>query len=158
MNHYISVLENWSVYVRPTAGLVGRDVVDALSRGSDEGSRKLVVGCFLSTWLWPSSNKPDSTPCCLFCLLLSSRSFPKNASWTWQHKALGKFSVFTLFFEHCQFTLLTNSHVAAGLTSVSTYLPQPLIPTSHLLSSTTCKCSSLLHWDIKSPMCCYFNN
>lgn len=75
------------VYVRATVGLVGRDVAEALSRGSDEGSRKLVVGCFLSTWLCPSSSKPDSTPCCLLCLLLSSRSFPKKASWTWRHKA-----------------------------------------------------------------------
>lgn len=88
LNHYIPFPgELKCVYVRAAAGLVGRDVAEALSRGSDEGSRKLVVGCFLSTWLCPSSSKPDSTPCCLLCLLLSSRSFPKNASWTWQHKA-----------------------------------------------------------------------
>lgn len=90
MSHYMPCtgIAKWCVYVRAAVGLVGRDVAEALSRGSEEGSRKLVVGCFLSTWPCPSSSKPDSTPCCLLCLLLSSRSFPKNASWTWQHKAL----------------------------------------------------------------------
>lgn len=52
----------------------------------------------------------------------------------------------------------TNSHVGAGLTFVGTYLPQPLKPTSHLLSSMTCSCSCLPQQDIKSPMCCRFNN
>lgn len=31
-------------------------------------------------------------------------------------------------------------------------------PDTQLLSSTTCSCRSLLHQDIKSPMCCRFNN
>lgn len=66
---------------------MGLDVPEVtLRRGSEEGSRKLVVGCFLSLWgpapalAWPSSIRPDSTACCLLCLLLSSRSLPKNAS------------------------------------------------------------------------------
>lgn len=93
------VPKQWA-YVRAAVGLwvpVGSEVAEALSRGSDEGSRKLVVGCFLSTWLCPSSSKPDSTPCCLLCLLLSSRSFPKKASWTRRHKSTGHFSVLTFF-------------------------------------------------------------
>lgn len=79
------------IYVYRPAGLVGGDVADALSSGSDEGSRKLVDGCFLSTWPCPSSSKPDTTPCCLLCLLLSNRSFPKNASWTWHNTQHGSF-------------------------------------------------------------------
>lgn len=184
------VLENWTVYVRPAVDLVRRDVVEALSRGPVEGSRKVVVGYFLSTWLWPSSSKPDSTPCCLLCLLLSNRSFPKNASWTWKHKALRQLCVHTFLQElsayltcyhsrgaHHHVTKrifsiywrpkwtdrsetekLLNSHVAAGLNFVSTYLPQLLIPISHLLCSMTCNCSPLLHTDIKNPTCCHFNN
>lgn len=31
-------------------------------------------------------------------------------------------------------------------------------PDTQLLSSMTCSCRSLLHQDIKSPMCCHFNN
>jgi len=76
------------VHVRAATALVGRDAAEALSRGSDDGSRKPVVRCFLFTWLGPSSSKPDSTPCCRLCLLLSSRSFPKKASCTRQHRAL----------------------------------------------------------------------
>lgn len=145
------------VYVRAAAGLAGRDAVEVLSRGSDEGSRKLVVGCLLSTWLCPSSRKPDSTPCCRLCLLLSSRSFPKNASWTWQHKALVtslcwyfpsrtvSLPFLTSFLSHRNYSDIlwrlmrtnwqkwnrsseTNSHVAADLTFVSTYLPHHLYP------------------------------
>lgn len=37
------------VYIRAAVGLIGRDVAEALSRGSDEGSRKLAAGCFLTT-------------------------------------------------------------------------------------------------------------
>lgn len=50
------------IYVRPAAGLVGRAVVEALSRGSEEGSRNVEAEYFLSTWLWPSSSKAGSTP------------------------------------------------------------------------------------------------
>lgn len=50
------------IYVRPAAGLGGRAAVEALSRGSEEGSRNVEAGYFLSTWLWPSSSKPVSTP------------------------------------------------------------------------------------------------
>lgn len=50
------------IYVRPAAGLVGRAAVGALSRGSEEGSRNVEAEYFLSTWLWPSSSKPVSTP------------------------------------------------------------------------------------------------
>lgn len=87
------------VYIRAAVGLVGRDDAEALSRGSDEGSRKLAAECFLTTWLCPSSSKPDSTPCCL-CLLLSSRSFPKKASWTKHYKTLVT-SVLTVFKNIC---------------------------------------------------------
>lgn len=130
MNHHIPCPgELRSIqYVRPADGLVGSDVFELLSRGSDEGSRKLVVGCFLSTWLCPSSNKPDSTPCCLLCLLLSSRSFPKNASWTWQHRASGQFSVFTLSFKKCQHTFLDiilGKHITMSHRNYCTHMDSP---------------------------------
>lgn len=174
------VMEHWTVYIRPAAGLLGRDVADVLSRGSDEWSRKLEVGYFLSTWLWPSSSKPDSTPCCLLCLLLSSRSFPKNASWTWKTKHWVN-SHFTLPYQDCQFTFpgiilgkcitmwqreysanIKGPHETDALKPSCCCWPhfcQHLpYPDTQLLSSMTCYCRSLLHQDIKSPMCCHFNN
>lgn len=175
------VLEDWTVYIRPAAGLLGRDVADVLSRGSDEWSRKLVVGYFLSTWLWPSSSKPDSTPCCLLCLLLSSRSFPKNASWTWKTQSAGSTPTLHFLTRTVSSPFLVSfwgnaspcheGEYSANIEGPSEtdalepscccwphfcqHLPYP---DTQLLSSMTCSCRSLLHQDIKSPMCCHLNN
>lgn len=117
----------YCIYIRAAVGLVGRHVVEALSRGSDEGSRKPVVGCFLSTWLCPSSSKPDSTPCCLLCLLLSSRSFPKNASWTQQPKTLVT-PVMTVFFKNhlLSFLDILRKHISMSNRNYLVHIEQPL--------------------------------
>jgi hypothetical protein len=79
---------------------VGLDVPEVtLRRGYEEGSRKLVVGCFLSLWgpapalAWPSSIRPPvACSACSYPAGPYRRTPPRQQS-------MGQFSIDTPYFK-----------------------------------------------------------